>query len=247
MRYFVPDIRFACELAPQSRVEDKLGGQPWGLPPSRWPRCRECGSPMSFVAQLQHDALRLDLGGDGRVVFIFQCESEGGSCRPWDGASGANAAFVLDRHELLERPTAFPDANPPVESEVRIPRWLERSDRLPFEQAVGFFDEDRYARLPAQAVEAVSPCTKAAGVPHWVRGPAEIPPIAHGWCFAAQFAGRLDFYTPPLSLERVNPCPYNDFGITHVAPGHAFGGGLAYLFVRADSRAPRAQFFWQPK
>src|SRR5262245_11906243 len=37
MKYFVPDIRSAVDLAQQASVEDKFGGLPWGLRQDNWP------------------------------------------------------------------------------------------------------------------------------------------------------------------------------------------------------------------
>ena len=37
MRCFLPDIRLASELPEQEKLEDKLGGVPWGLPDDLWP------------------------------------------------------------------------------------------------------------------------------------------------------------------------------------------------------------------
>jgi hypothetical protein len=76
MRYFVPEIRLASELPTQACIQDKLGGLPWGVTASRWPMCSDCGKPQSLLAQFVHDASRLDLGRQGRALFLFQCNHQ---------------------------------------------------------------------------------------------------------------------------------------------------------------------------
>lgn len=42
MRSFLPTLRLAPN-APELPSRAKFGGLPWGVPPWRWPACRECG------------------------------------------------------------------------------------------------------------------------------------------------------------------------------------------------------------
>ena len=91
MRCFVPDIRLAAELPEQTKLEEKFGGVPWGLDEELWPTCADCGKHQSLLAQLVHDDTRLNLGREGRVLLVFQCNHSPGMCETETGGSGANA------------------------------------------------------------------------------------------------------------------------------------------------------------
>src|SRR5262245_15947067 len=99
MLNFIPDLQLGSLLPPQRGLEDKFGGLPWGLRTDLWPMCRHCGRPQSLLAQLSHDDQRLDLGRDGRVLFVFQCchppwKRDPRECESWSSAAGANACLI---------------------------------------------------------------------------------------------------------------------------------------------------------
>ncbi len=80
MRSYQPILRLAPGTsAPALRA--KFGGLPWGVPPQRWPVCRECGHPMSSLAQIPVRG-HLDYAGPlagrpdlaGKVLHVFTCE-----------------------------------------------------------------------------------------------------------------------------------------------------------------------------
>src|SRR5450830_1027219 len=100
MRYFVPVPRISTELAQQTRPEDKFGGLPWGLPPQSWPTCVECGASQSLLAQFVHHPVRLDLGREGRLLSVFQCNADPGMCASWERNSGANACLITEPEDL---------------------------------------------------------------------------------------------------------------------------------------------------
>jgi hypothetical protein len=80
MRFFAPVLKLGTNMESQVQLEEKFGGLPWGLPANRWPNCRESGKPQSMIAQLKHHSEPLDLGKDGRVMFVFQCNHDPGGC-----------------------------------------------------------------------------------------------------------------------------------------------------------------------
>jgi hypothetical protein len=51
-----------------------------------WPKCRECGGAMQFLAHLP-----LPFG----VIAVFFCQNDPGMCDDWDAAAGGNDAFLL--------------------------------------------------------------------------------------------------------------------------------------------------------
>jgi hypothetical protein len=64
-----------------------FGGEPRFLESPRWPACRTCQEPMTFIGQVER--------GEG-VLFIFLCSSNVSDepCQSWDPRSGASACFV---------------------------------------------------------------------------------------------------------------------------------------------------------
>jgi len=245
--YFVPDIRCAEELGTQTAIQDKFGGLPWGLPNSRWPLCKDCGKPQSLLAQLGHDRDRLNLGRDGRVLFIFQCAHDPGLCATWDGHSGANACFVCEPEDLMEGTTSAPrDANLP-DHEVRVVGWERRMDLVSADVVPAFFDERRMNALPDAVRESVTFSTRAGGVPQWKQSPAEAPNRSAGWRFAAQLDSSYSFLrAPTVPVDWVSIDDEGYEGRTHIAQGPNFGdGGLAYVFLRDTGSLPEGFVFWQ--
>lgn len=50
----------------------RLGGEPEGMAASEYPRCRDCGQPMTFYGQL--DSIGDDIAlADAGVVEVFVC------------------------------------------------------------------------------------------------------------------------------------------------------------------------------
>src|SRR5580692_4089547 len=123
MRIWTPSLELASCLPQQFRRAEKFGGRPWGLPEARWPRCKNCGGPMSLVAQLDHAADRLDLGAKGRALFAFQCNHDPGMCETWSAQAGANAVLVLEARDLTESLTPSPEDAGPEDVEVRVMGW----------------------------------------------------------------------------------------------------------------------------
>jgi len=244
MRLFVPDIRISSELPPQTGPEDKLGGVPWGLE-GQWPKCADCGKSMSLLAQFLHHPERLDLGRDGRMLHVFQCDHDPGMCRTWEGGSGANTCFVTEPEEMRGGISSFPADKPTVEREVRIVEWRVKEDAVPSADADAFFAEDAYREIPEDLLSKVTSSTRLGGVPYWIQSPDEAP--GDGWHFVGQLDSGYSFVTPPKThVEGVEVDQAAFEGRTHWAPGPNFGdGGVAYLFVRPGPSKPEGWFFWQ--
>lgn len=111
------------DLPTQAVPEDKFGGLPWGLESNLWPKCSNCGKSQSLLAQLLHDPVRLDLGREGRVLCVFQCNHDPGMCSTWEGGSGANASFVVEPEQLARGFAKLPPDTPLIENEVRVVRY----------------------------------------------------------------------------------------------------------------------------
>lgn len=265
MRYFVPDIRLVDEETHQS---EKLGGVPWGLPSGRWPKCAGCGAPQSLLAQFEHHPGRLDLGRKGRVLFLFQCDSDPGSCETWAANSGANACIVIEPEELTEAATPIPSGSPEPMLEVRIADWIDKEDGIDPNLAGHFFEDDTHLQLPEEVLDKCTTGTRLGGVPSWIQSPDEAP--KGQWRFVGQLDSSYSFYQPPpksktnavegigwkifKSVFRLPAQPSgplhedkNRFeGRTHWAQGPNFGdGGIGYIFLKPTDGVPEGLFFWQ--
>jgi hypothetical protein len=246
MRYYVPDIRVSADVpASASQLMDQFGGLPWGLSPELWPKCSDCGKSQSLVAQLVHDPSRLDLGRDGRVLYVFQCNHDPGMCSTWQGGSGANACFIVEPETLTGSVAVIPTDKPPVDNEIRVIGWLERDDGVPPSSFDSFFDDERFLSLPDNEVQAVKMCTKLGGLPSWMQGASEAP--KDHWRFIGQLDSTHSFLSPPkeqVSWVKIDGEHWE--GRTHYAIGPNFGdGGIAYLFLKQTDSVPIGWFFWQ--
>jgi hypothetical protein len=245
MRYFLPDIRLAAEMAPQTHLIDKLGGVPWGLPATRWPKCSYCGRSQSLLAEFIHQQDRLDLDRDGRVLFIFQCNHDPGICSTWEGGAGANACFVLEPEELINELSPLPDDNPLVEREARIIGWLEKDDGILVSQASAFSTDSQLLKLPEVVLNRAAQVTRLGSVPSWIQSSDERP--KDGWRFVGQLDCLYSFFTAPKTcVEGVDPDPRQQAGRTHFCQGPNFGDcGIGYVFLRRGKPVPEGWFFWQ--
>ncbi|CAN5523270.1 hypothetical protein BH11CYA1_BH11CYA1_03520 [soil metagenome] len=271
MQYFIPDLRLTTQLPMQTSIEDKFGGRPWGLPISRWPLCTNCGKHQSLIAQLQHDAVRLDLGADGRVLFVFQCDHNPGECESWDGSSGANSCFVVEGNELLNCTTELPDDKPTIETEARVIGWLIKEDGIDEKIDYELYQANYYA-LPDEMRAAISEATKLGAVPKWEQNPEEAP--LGDWYFVGQINYLMRFYSElpqpdevgctvetvvnrrrkslepkyldPRAPHSISPLNDPDTGAKWYCDAPNFGDcGTAYIFLRKTEHQPEGYFFWQ--
>jgi hypothetical protein len=245
LRYFVPDIQLESELPVQEKLEERLGGLPWGLPNHRWPRCAECGHSQSLLAQFLHHPVRLDLGGVGRTLWIFQCNHDPGMCETWSGTSGANACFVLEPDEVVDGFPGLPEDAPSVERGVRITRWIERDDGLPDSIAPSFFELEALNGLPEDVTARIASATKLGSVPFWIQNPDEGP--GDQWRFVGQLDAGYSFYSAPKSSpDFVLIDERRHEGRTHFCEGPNFGdAGIGYIFLQMQEPHPKGHFFWQ--
>ena len=244
MRYFLPDLRLSCELPPQSAVADKLGGQPWGISQEQWPKCKDCGRSQSLLAQFIHDPDRFDLGREGRVLNVFQCNHNPGMCNTWEGGSGANACFISEPEELTNQLAELPDDMPPLEREAIIFGWVENEDGIDASKKSHFYSSDTYYTLPESEKEKVIMGTKLGSVPWWVQSPDETP--NGDWRFVAQLSDFYSFLTPPAAKHLgISEDPERWEGRTHYCDGPNFGGcGTGFIFLNSAPK-PEGWFFWQ--
>lgn len=165
----------------------KFGGLPWGLPAAHWPSCRECGKPMSCLAQIPVAGHLNRLGpladmpeAADRVLHIFTCERPT-ICSFWEAEGGANAAFFAPASSL--DPTAEMGAgaeDAPLLPEVWIAGWTPHEDAVPEDLAAHYVDEQAFYVLPEPLQFPndfkTSQRTKLGGVPYWTgNGPCEPP------------------------------------------------------------------------
>lgn len=246
MKTFKPIIKIPEDASTSSPIVERLGGRPWGLTDATWPRCSECDGLQSLLAQLAHHPDRLDLGGSGRMLFVFQCNHNPGICDTWDGQSGANACFVLEADQLVGTPADTPcDPSELDDRGVAIVSWQEEDDGLPARSTDDFFDESRFFGLPNEVVGKATMSARLGGVPHWIQSPDEAP--RDGWRFAGQLDSTYSFHAPPVSkADWVIEDGERFEGRTHYALGPNFGdGGIGYIFLRSGSGVPEGRFFWQ--
>lgn len=225
MKYFVPNLELAKESKSQAAFQEKLGGLPFGLPVEMYPICKGCGNPMVLLAQFIHHKERLDLGKDGRILFVFQCnyQSLRTSCSVWESESGANSCFILEKEDLTSKFEKVPEGEVNLEKEFLISEWAKYDDGISFEDSLAFFDEDKYYEFDEdifeQIIEKITENTRLGGVPYWVQYP-EVP--VGSW----KFIGQLDDLT-----------------------GFNFGdAGIGYIFIEKvenSEQLPKGKFLWQ--
>lgn len=243
MRCYTPKLMLGLLMRLQRSLEDKFGGLPWGLPASRWPACAGCGKPQTMLAQLQHHEERLDLGRQGRVLFIFQCNHNPAGCPTWLGDSGANACFVLEPEELSDGLTDTPTFETTIEVEARVLEWIPRDEQ------------------PACSG------TKIGGAPVWLQSGDEVPP--GDWRFAVQIDACHEFEGAPPPAEELGSTITRNVGGQYlhedpwirkrgappwvcvrdgswICDAANFGDmGRGYVFLAPGEGRPRGWFFWQ--
>ena len=163
-------------------LSPKFGGLPWGLPKAHWPCCRECGQPMSLLAQLPvRDGLdqigplhaRADLAD--LVLHLFKCEGDD-ICSFWEPDAGTNAAFFLRTSDLEDDPALAPAATVKVLPEVWITDWTPYDDLVPPEAVDKVRDPTWWLDLTDEARFPKLTRTKLGGIPWWTgNGPQQVP------------------------------------------------------------------------
>lgn len=153
-----PEARSPASDPDQARRKARRA--PWGFPKERWPTCKACGGPQSFLGQLAHHAERLDLGADGRVLYLFMCNHRPGECETWSWESGTNGALILEPAELTQSSTAAPAKDLLIETEARISGWRAEDDGVAESDLAAFFDDESWAELDEELVDEDSQYVK---------------------------------------------------------------------------------------
>ncbi|SEI59233.1 hypothetical protein SAMN05518849_101198 [Sphingobium sp. AP50] len=243
MRYFVPQLDLAETEDAASAHAEHLGGLPFGLPISLWPICKECGGSQSLLAQFAHDSDRLNLGREGRVLYVFQCNHDPGMCATWEAFSGANHCLVLEPETLMRAVTQIPTDNPPLDNAAIINGWVERVSPLPESIKSAFFSDETFFALGDDDLADITWSTRLGGAPRWLQGAEEGPA---GWRFLGQLDSVYSFLSAPTRhTSWITPDGEGFEGRTHVGEGPNFGGGIAYLFASDESDVPQVVMLWQ--
>ena len=246
MKYYVigdGEIEFSQDASsrPQTKLMDKIGGLVWGLPAKKYPVCADCGAPQTFVAQFLHHPKRLDLGRDGRVLFVFSCFSKDEDCQTFDPESGANACFILEPEELKNDLTPLPDPRILFHLGTRITEWRTKEDDVTDDLAQPLLEGNSLLTLvPEDKLNNfnLSTGTKLGSVPTWLQS---LPQWFHGstkdplngWKFIGQLDANDEDFTSNAEL----------LGLYEI-----WGGGVGYIFTRVSddpSAVPEAMFFYQ--
>jgi hypothetical protein len=225
-----------------------------------------CKEPMAFLVELHHAPPRLELGRNGRVLFLFMCN--GGKCDPWTGGGGCNACFILEEERIGTGLTETPTPSARVVAEIRVLRWTEHDDEIPETVRSEFFDEARHLELEDPIIDAVCRETKLGSVPAWIQRADEGPPPP--FRFVGQFCEHV-MLSPPVPRANEGHCTISrrqeDGSYVHEKPAerHRFapraivvandgrgvidwvnfaGSGRGYLFVETTGE-PRGWFFFQ--
>ena len=74
MKYYVPCFQSDSDSIDEKKLHNKIGGIPWGLPANKWPKCEECQKSQTLIAQFLHHPIVLNLGREGRCLYVFMCE-----------------------------------------------------------------------------------------------------------------------------------------------------------------------------
>jgi hypothetical protein len=198
------------------------------------------------VAQLHHDAERLDLGGEGRVLVLFQCEWGPDPCQTFRPEYGANAAMIIDAggDELTSPPEPFP----PEVAELRVAEWMLGDDGIAPDRYSDFFDDDRLSTLYHEGRLDVVPLeTKVGGPPRWLQSFEEGPgalccsfPMASSAMGPHQRRRKLGgaFNTTPRMAPSLSIHRGRD-------PMIRFGSAWRYHQIRGGSSGPTSVWAWR--
>jgi hypothetical protein len=160
----IPQFVFANTSDACTEDQDvHFGGLPIGLTTDKWPSCKECGIKMTFLFQMKHDSNRLDLGREGRVLYLFQCETDN-NCSTWDAEAGCNQVLLVEPEEWDNTPIDdVPQEETKMLPAIAVTSWETREQQE---------KEDVWTHL--------------GGKPIWIQGEED---LGTDYLFAAQ----LDF------------------------------------------------------
>ena len=211
-----PTFKPVVEPGEQAGLESRFGGQPWLPAGEGWPRCGDCGNPMTFflqVAAAEVPAAMRERFGAG-LLQMFYCT---------DGCDGFEAFSPASLIRLV-RP--FGTGATPAEAATenfaakRIVSWTEQVDLPDWDELA-----DLGVELPEEEIDALGQTypragDKLGGWPHWVQG-VEYP--------SCRRCGRRMELLVQVDSEDNVPWMFGDMGCGHITqcPDHldelAFG------------------------
>ncbi len=114
---------------------------------------------MTLLLQLPHGAPHVDLGADGRVLYVFQCaDLDRQGCSAFQPEDGGHACFILDSKEQTGSVTAAPASAAEVGSGWSLVNW----------HCVEDLNEDP-DDIPEGMENGPSSQTKLGGAPFWIQ------------------------------------------------------------------------------
>lgn len=167
-----------------------FGGAPVLAPGEKWPACRRCGDPMQFFLQLALSHCPPPFAGpDDRLLQLFYCSRDDGSCETWAPFSGAHVVRLLAGPGDVASP---PPGVPPFPARA-IRGWSELIDYpdTPEQEELGLVYDYDFTRkrvsascpeldiaLPeldfglgvAEAISVAEEGDKLGGWPMWIQG-----------------------------------------------------------------------------
>jgi hypothetical protein len=245
----------------QKTLEDKLGGFPWRFPKERWPVCGFCKKPMSFLAQFRHHPERLDLGKDGRVLFLFECFGHQTNLE-----DSCQRCFVLEEYQLTQGLTHL-DIPIHVHFELRVTEWKLEEEPVSLEEWKRHNDFETSIRVPWEETEdficRLCHETKLGGVPAAIQQ-YELA----GYAFLGQLEGTVFLPFPEdgpntetflelcreyhqwsrkISSDTLDPVPWMDIqtgqeGFPEIVT--SYGYGTCLIFKKEGTDPPEAAFLW---
>lgn len=134
---------------------EKFGGYPWGFPIDKWPVCKWCKKPKSFIAQLKHDTERLNLGRQDYLLYLFSCQE--------DFDENDECVYTITSDELSGNWTK-PNSPTIIYPEVIITEWIKEEEEIDQLSCDPF---DILAYSISDDLEKIYSGTKVGGFPSW--------------------------------------------------------------------------------
>jgi uncharacterized protein YwqG len=165
--------------------DSKFAGQPWLGSRETWPTCQNCGAPLTFLLQLNLEALPEELQGQfgEGLLQLFYCTNAEQGCE-----SECQIFFPFTPGKLVRlikpEPTAWTGALPSVAQSFppqHITGWQMNADYPNWEESVShgvMLSDKEWEELAEQGFPLSG--DKLAGWPHWMQS-LEYPncPICH--------------------------------------------------------------------
>lgn len=124
----------------------RLRGRPAAPANFTWPTCAEHGTPMQFLAQIEHH---------DSLLLTFMCMTAPGECDAWDPESGCNAVIPVTGRNLQLAAPPTPDA---ISSEE--PQLL----------GIRTYEADGLTEAAAAATaDGFEPVGQYGGTPEWIQ------------------------------------------------------------------------------